>query len=213
MFVSETTIEWQSIQLTQLSLAQLELHELQAHNDALHDQVLASMLIELRMNFNCSELFRTHNMNMDSAGLEDPLTNIRGLTLILMLCMNLFDLTITIINLIVNLIEALAHHTSNLMGEGSNNMVEEELEHGSFTISAPTPLTSHVQPIASTSCSVFEAHQPQQSMPPHWTPSPQVTVTLSTSGPTNFVITPCRTHDGISINIKTPTQSCSNTNV
>jgi hypothetical protein len=39
---------------------------------------------------------------------------------------------------------------------------------------------------------------------------PQVAVTPSASRPTNFVITPRRTHDGISIDIKTPTQSLSN---
>ena len=77
------------------------------------------MLIELRMNCNCSELFRTSNA--DSAGLEDLLTNIGGLILILMLYMNGFNLAVTI----VDLTEALAHHTFNLMEEGSDDMVEK----------------------------------------------------------------------------------------
>jgi hypothetical protein len=77
------------------------------------------VLIELRTNCNCSKLFRTSNV--DSAGLEDLLTNIGGLILILMLYMNVFNLAITI----VNLTEALAHHAFNLMEEGSDNMVEK----------------------------------------------------------------------------------------
>jgi hypothetical protein len=58
---------------------------------------------------------------MDSAGLGDPLTNIGGLALILMLCMNTFDLAVTV----VNLTEALAHHAFNLMEEGSDDTVEK----------------------------------------------------------------------------------------
>jgi hypothetical protein len=58
---------------------------------------------------------------MDSAGLEDPLTDFGGLDLILMLCMDTFDLTITI----VNLTKALAHHAFNLMEEESDDMVEK----------------------------------------------------------------------------------------
>jgi hypothetical protein len=60
-------------------------------------------------------------MDVDSAGLEDPLTNIGGLALILMPCMNTFDLAITV----VNLTEALAHRAFNLMEEGSDDMVEK----------------------------------------------------------------------------------------
>jgi hypothetical protein len=83
--------------------------------------------IELRTNCNCSGLFRLSNMDTD---LKDLLTNIKGLTLILMLYMNMFNLGVTI----TNHSKASAHspsHTFNLMEEGNglDDMVGQKSTH------------------------------------------------------------------------------------
>ena len=201
----------QSIQLTQLSSAQLELCELRARNNALHDRVLVEARHADRAENELQLLRALQNQQRGQHRSQGSSYQYWG--------------SDSDSDAIYEWVQSRCHHRRphrsisppclQLDGRRERRYGrEDEHEHDSVTISAPTPSTSHIQPITSTSHNVFETHQPQQSTPPQWAPSPpQVTVTPSASGLTNFVITPHRIRDGISIDIKTPTQSHSNPNV
>jgi hypothetical protein len=93
MFASEMTIEWHRV-FNSPNCLQPSWNFASYRHATMHCMTefgwKQGVLIELRMNCNCSELFRTSNT--DSTGLKDLLTNVGGLILILMLYMNMFNL-------------------------------------------------------------------------------------------------------------------------
>ena len=199
----------QSIQLTQLSSAQLELCKLWACNNALHDrvlmearcadqaenklQLLRALQNQQHRHGQCRSWGSAYQYQGSGSDSDAVYEHVRS-------CCHCHQPH-----------QSISLPCLQLDGRRERRYGGEDELDGSFTISAPTPLTSCSQPIASTSHHVFEANQPQQSTPPHWVTSPpQVAVTPSVSHPTDFVITRHRIYDGISIDIKTPTQSHSN---